>query len=57
MIVVDVVADVLGALDNGLGAYLVQTGKYRAGDEARVAEPRGHVVPGLAAAVDHILAQ
>jgi len=38
----DVEADVLGALDAGLRGCLVHTGKYRAGDEARL-PPEGAV--------------
>lgn len=33
----DVQADVIGALDAGLHAALVRTGKYREGDEQRAA--------------------
>ncbi len=51
----DVEADVVGARDNGLGAWLVQTGKYRAGDEDRLADCGGQVAGDLAAAVDRIL--
>lgn len=51
----DVEADVIGARDNGLQACLVQTGKYRAGDEARLAESGGEVAADLAAAVGRIL--
>ncbi len=51
----DVEADVIGARDNGLAAWLVQTGKYRAGDEDRLADCGGQVAGDLAAAVDRIL--
>jgi len=52
----DVEADVIGARDNGLQACLVQTGKYRAGDEARLAECGAWLAADLAAAADRILA-
>lgn len=51
----DVEADVVGARDNGLEAWLVQTGKYRVGDEDRLAGCGGQVAADLAAAVDRIL--
>ena len=54
----DAEADVAGALDAGLGqAVLVQTGKYRTGDESRANPRPSHTSPDLAAAVDWLLAQ
>ncbi len=50
----DVEADVLGALEAGLGALLVRTGKCRPGDEARLPDP-SLAVADLAAAVARIL--
>ena len=51
----DVSSDVGGALDAGLQGILVQTGKYREGDENEV-EPRGaRVVKDIDEAVDRIL--
>lgn len=47
----DVVGDVEGALNAGLGACLVRTGKYRAGDEAKVAG-RFSVVDSVVEAVE-----
>lgn len=52
----DVEADVLGAEAAGIHGILVQTGKYRAGDEARLAGTRAAVAPDLAAAVEALLA-
>jgi HAD superfamily hydrolase (TIGR01458 family) len=43
----DVEADVLGALAAGLDAALVQTGKYRAGDEDALAQGGGSLFPDL----------
>lgn len=48
----DVEADVVGALDNGLQACLVQTGKYRAGDEARLAGTGARLAADLVSALD-----
>lgn len=60
----DVEADVLGALAAGLGqGMLVRTGKYRAGDEARLppasaaAPASATCVADISAAVAHLLAQ
>jgi HAD superfamily hydrolase (TIGR01458 family) len=50
----DVESDVNGALAAGLRAVLVRTGKYRPGDEARVA-PGGRVMDDLTAVVDALL--
>jgi HAD superfamily hydrolase (TIGR01458 family) len=53
----DAESDVAGALRAGLGAaILVRTGKYRTGDEARVAPGPSAVVPSLTEAVEAILA-
>lgn len=51
----DVENDVGGALAAGLSGVLVRTGKYREGDENRIAAPPSHVAADLAAAVDWIL--
>jgi len=52
----DVASDVLGALDAGLRSFLVQTGKYREGDEHALSDrPGAHVVADVSAAVDAIL--
>jgi HAD superfamily hydrolase (TIGR01458 family) len=51
----DVEADVLGARDGGLQACLVQTGKYRAGDEARIAGSGAWLAADLAAVAARIL--
>jgi HAD superfamily hydrolase (TIGR01458 family) len=45
----DVTTDVHGAQAAGLGAVLVRTGKYRAGDEDAVAPPPAAVVDSVAA--------
>ena len=50
----DVDSDVNGALAAGLGAVLVRTGKYRPGDEGRIA-PGGLVMDDLPAVVDSVL--
>jgi len=52
----DAEADVAGALSAGLGrAILVQTGKYRAGDERRFDPRPSHVAPDLPDAVGRLL--
>ena len=53
----DVEADVLGAAAAGLQGILVQSGKYRAGDEARLEGHTTRLLPDLAASVEWILAQ
>lgn len=53
----DVEADVAGAQDNGLDGVLVRSGKYRSGDESRIAPPPSALVEDLAAAADWILAR
>ncbi len=40
----DIEADVLGAINAGLRGVLVQTGKYRPGDEAQLPPGSGHLV-------------
>ncbi len=52
----DVEADVLGAVNCGMQAILVGTGKYRHGDEAGL-PAAARFEPDIAAAVDWILAQ
>ncbi|MFA9461892.1 TIGR01458 family HAD-type hydrolase [Thiohalorhabdus methylotrophus] len=51
----DVESDVRGALDNGLQAVLVRTGKFRAGDEAAVAGSGAVVCEDLEEAARWIL--
>jgi ribonucleotide monophosphatase NagD (HAD superfamily) len=51
----DALADVEGALNAGLQAWLVRTGKYRPGDEARIKMPGAEIVEDFAAAVDKLL--
>jgi len=51
----DVRDDVLGAMDAGLLAILVQTGKYRQGDENTIEKPPTAVCCDFSAAVDYIL--
>jgi len=51
----DAVSDVGGALAAGLQGILVQTGKYRAGDEAKIGTEGAVVLPDLEAAVSWIL--
>jgi HAD superfamily hydrolase (TIGR01458 family) len=54
----DAETDVAGALSAGLGhALLVRTGKYRAGDEARLAPQPTATVGDIVAAVEWILAE
>ena len=53
----DAEADVGGAMAAGLAGVLVQTGKYRPGDEARLPRPPDAVMPDLAAAVRWVLAR
>ncbi len=52
----DVEADIAGAQAAGIRGILVQTGKYHAGDEARIAPPPAAVVADLSAAADWIMA-
>ena len=51
----DVESDVLGATNAGLHGILVRTGKYQAGDDARLAGHGAAVVDDFAAAVEQIL--
>ena len=51
----DAVSDVGGALAAGLSAILVQTGKYRPGDEATICSPGAMSVRDIGAAVENIL--
>lgn len=53
----DVAADVVGAVSAGLQGVLVQTGKYRSGDEDQLKSTNARVVPDIAAAIDWIIAQ
>ncbi|NIR29704.1 MAG: TIGR01458 family HAD-type hydrolase [Gammaproteobacteria bacterium] len=53
----DALADVDGALRAGLQGILVQTGKYRSGDEARIEQPGAVVVSDVVAAVDWIVSR
>ncbi len=46
-----------GAMAAGLVGLLVQTGKYRPGDEARITPPPSAVLADLSEAVDWILAR
>lgn len=52
----DVQADVIGAVDAGLQACLVQTGKYCDGDERSLSANQAYIAQDLADAVDQILA-
>lgn len=51
----DAEADVGGAIAAGLRGVLVRTGKYRSGQEARLAKPPDLVAEDLATAVDWLL--
>jgi len=51
----DVEADVIGAIEAGLEALLVRTGKYRAGDEQKLAG-KAACVADIGEAVERILA-
>ncbi len=51
----DVESDIAGAMAAGLTGLLVRTGKYRPGDEARIAQPPNAVLADLSEAVDWIL--
>lgn len=51
----DVVSDVKGALDAGLQAMLVRTGKYRPGDEAQLRGTAAGVVDDITVAVEEII--
>jgi len=51
----DVIADVIGAMEAGLQASLVKTGKYRSGDEARLKNSQAWVENDIVAVVDRLL--
>ena len=51
----DAASDVGGAMEAGMRGILVQTGKYRAGDETKIGRTGAIVVPDMEAAVDRIL--
>ncbi|KAJ8957563.1 hypothetical protein NQ318_020603 [Aromia moschata] len=51
----DVSDDILGAMNAGLKGYLVQTGKYKMGDEQKITPPPTAVFPSFVEAVDEIL--
>lgn len=53
----DAASDVGGALNAGLCAILVRTGKYRPGDEAKIGGPGAGVVRDIGEAVEVILAE
>ena len=53
----DVAADVIGGVAAGLQGVLVQTGKYRPGDENQLESTNATVVPDVAAAIGWIIAQ
>ncbi len=52
----DVESDVAGAMAAGLAGILVRTGKYRPGDEGRIAPPPSALCDDLAGAATWILA-
>lgn len=52
----DAVSDVGGALAAGLSAVLVQTGKYRPGDEAKIERPGALLAADVGAALEEIVA-
>ena len=51
----DVRDDVAGALNAGMMAILVRTGKYRHGDEHSIQPPPSHVCDDFASAVELLL--
>lgn len=51
----DVTDDIKGAMDAGMMGYLVQTGKYRTGDEQRISPPPTKVFPSFVEAINEIL--
>ncbi|PSN47268.1 Haloacid dehalogenase-like hydrolase domain-containing protein 2 [Blattella germanica] len=53
----DVRDDIGGAQSLGMRGFLVQTGKYRSGDESRICPPPAAVCSGFAEAVDLLLSQ
>ncbi|HKZ18146.1 MAG TPA: TIGR01458 family HAD-type hydrolase [Geobacteraceae bacterium] len=52
----DAISDAGGALEAGLSAILVQTGKYRPGDEEKIGHPGVMVEKDVGAALERILA-
>ncbi len=53
----DAVSDAGGALAAGLSAILVQTGKYRSGDEEKIGRPGAVLATDIGAALTRILAE
>ncbi|XP_056631802.1 haloacid dehalogenase-like hydrolase domain-containing protein 2 [Diorhabda sublineata] len=53
----DVNDDIQGAMKAGLRGYLVQTGKYKVGDEGKISPPPSAVFPSFVEAVENILTQ
>ncbi|CAH1979730.1 unnamed protein product [Acanthoscelides obtectus] len=51
----DVTDDIQGAMNAGLKAFLVQTGKYKPGDENKINPPPTAVVPSFVEAVDKLI--
>lgn len=51
----DVTDDIKGALDAGLKGILVQTGKYKTGDESKITPAPTFVVPSFVEAVKKVL--
>ncbi len=51
----DVEADVNGALQSGLQACLVKTGKYQRGDEDKIIESKGYVAASIVEALSSLL--
>ncbi|XP_023021750.2 haloacid dehalogenase-like hydrolase domain-containing protein 2 [Leptinotarsa decemlineata] len=53
----DVTDDIQGAMSAGLQGYLVQTGKYKPGDEKKITPPPTAVFKSFVEAVENILTQ
>jgi ribonucleotide monophosphatase NagD (HAD superfamily) len=53
----DCLDDVQGALDSGMKAILVKTGKYQKNDEQKLSNPPQYIADDFPAAVDYILKQ
>lgn len=51
----DAASDVGGAMAAGMRGILVQTGKYRPGDEEKIGQENAIVVPGMLEAVERIM--
>lgn len=49
--------DIQGAMEAGIKGYLVQTGKYRPGDECKISQAPTAIVPSFVEAVNKILAE